>query len=131
MAHSNFDKLALRDNGRKLEVGGVFITHGDVIGEVKVRFVLIPENEPAALTDPIIGTATIIDVPPADSGSEIRRAAFTEEVDNRFNLVKRQTVRGIGIAVAVKKPDPPASPSAHPDPPAFETFTWCVNLEVT
>ena len=33
-------------------------------------------------------------------------------------------VRGIGVSVAVKRADPP-------DPSAFETFTWCVNFEVT
>jgi hypothetical protein len=130
MPASNFNKLALRNNGRKLEVGGVFVTHGDVIGDVTVRFVLIPENVPAALTDPIMGTARIRNVPLLASGSGIRQAAFATQVNNKFNLSKGKTVRGIGIAVAVKVPDLAESPK-NQDPPAFETFTWCVNLKVT
>jgi hypothetical protein len=126
MAASNFDKLALRDNRRKLEVGGVFVTQGDVIGDVTVRFVLIPDKVPAALTDPIIGTARITRVRRLPN-SAISQARFRKVVNNRFKLPAGKKVRGIGIAVAVKKPDP----SDHPDPPAFETFTWCVDLKVT
>ena len=129
MPAGKFDKLVRLGEG-KLEVGGVFATHGDVIGEVTVRFVLIPDDIHAALTAPIMGTATIIDVS-RPAGSEISQALFTKEVDDPFFLTPGTKVRGIGIAVAVKAPDPPASPSDHPDPPAFETFTWCVNLKVT
>jgi hypothetical protein len=129
MTAGQFDKL-VRLGNRKLEVGGVFVTHGDVIGEVTVRFVLIPDKNDAALRAPIIGTARIIRVPRLPN-SEISQARFRKVVTDRFNLRPGMTVRGIGIAVAVKAPDPPDPPSAHPDPPAFETFTWCVNLKVT
>jgi hypothetical protein len=129
MPAGKFDKLVRLGDG-KLEVGGVFVTHGDVIGEVTIRFVLIPDRIHAALTDPIRGTATISTVP-RDPTSDISQASFTAEVEDPFDLEPDKVVRGIGIAVAVKKPDPPVPPSDRPDPPAFETFTWCVDLKVT
>jgi hypothetical protein len=132
MPAGKFDKLVLRSDG-KLDVHGVFDTDGDVIDEVMVRFVLIPDETPAALSNPIVGTATIgaSGLAPLGSAPAIQHAEFEETIDNLFDLRPDAKVRGIGIAVAVKRSDPPVPPSTHQDPPGFETFTWCVNLKVT
>ena len=129
MPAGRFDKLIRLGDG-KLEVGGIFVTHGAVIGEATIRFLLIPDDNHAALTAPIMGTATIEKVP-RDPGTDISQARFTQEIDDPYYLRPGTKVRGIGIAVAVKAPDPPVPPSAHPDPPGIETFTWCVNLKVS
>ena len=39
------------------------------------------------------------------------------------------TVRLIGVSVAVKAAEAKEPPEA-PDPPGFETFTWCVSRVV-
>ena len=131
MPAGKFDKL-VRLRPKEFEVGGVFVTHGGVIGDVTIRFVLIPDREPKARTNPIVGTATI-DNAPSDPKSGISETRFTAEANHSsLDPQPGTVVRGIGIAVAVKKPDPPDSSSNdHPDPPGFETFTWCVNLHVT
>lgn len=129
MPGGRFDQLVRLGDGT-LEVGGVFVTHGDVIGEATVRFVLIPDDNHAALEAPIMGTATIKEVLRLPN-SELSEARFTTKVDDPFDLEPDTKVRGIGIAVAVKASDPPDPPSSRPDPPAFETFTWCVNLRVS
>jgi hypothetical protein len=129
MPAGKFDKL-VRLGDCKLEVGGVFVTLGKVIGEATIRFVLIPDDNRAALEEPIMGTATIKDVH-CDPETGISEARFTQKVHDPFDLKADAKVRGIGIAVSVKAPDPADPPSGHPDPPAFETFTWCVNLKVS
>jgi hypothetical protein len=129
MPAAKFEKLLLKNGD--LELQGDFATHGDVIGEVTVCYVLIPDRkDDDALTDPITGTVTF-DVPTrdGDSDSEISKAFKAKIVGNKFELEDKAKVRGIGIAVAVKRSKPPVS-TKRQDPPAFETFTWCVNLEV-
>ena len=50
----------------------------------------------------------------------VSRGRFSATVAGS-GLAVGATVRAIGLAVAVKRADPP-------DPPAFETFTWCVRF---
>jgi hypothetical protein len=52
----------------------------------------------------------------------ITRGTFSAIIPGS-GLTEGAKVRGIGLAVAVKAAD-------SPDPPAFETYTWCVNLKV-
>jgi hypothetical protein len=116
--------------GNDLEVSGPFETHGAVVDDVLVRFVI--SSGPTAPS--IIGTATIdkatLDpltaIPTGLTGAdelEITRGTFSATVSNTSGLNIGDKVRGIGIAVVLK-----GAPS--PEPPAFETFTWCVNLVV-
>ncbi len=100
---------------------GPFETNGEVIDDVVVRFLIIGDEQ----TVPMFGTATV----PASAMTKsappdvVSRGRFSSTVaDCRFTAGAK--VRAIGISVAVKRADPP-------DPPAFETFTWCVKFEVT
>jgi hypothetical protein len=112
--------------GGDLKVSGEFETHRDVIDDVVIRFLMIPDGIPAALTAPIVGTATIAndDLSRPDPGCDITHGLFNATFPNSFGLAAGAIVRGIGLSVAIKGADPP-------DPPAYETFTWCVNLVVT
>jgi hypothetical protein len=110
----------------QLQIGGVFDTHGEVVEDVLIRFLLIPDDMPIALTEPIIGTATIANAALASRGdpdSTVTHGEFSETVENKFGLRAGHRARGIATSIAVKASD-------APDPPAFETFTWCVNVEV-
>jgi hypothetical protein len=116
-----FDRIAVLANGDLL-VEGPFETHGEVIDDVVVRFLIMGEGQ----TAPIFGTATLATSGLTKSGTApdvVSRGRFSATVtDSR--LTAGTKVRGIGLSVAVKRADPP-------DPPAFETFTWCVNFDVT
>lgn len=116
-----FDKMALLANGDLL-VEGPFETHGEVIADVVVRFLIIADGNP----DPLFGTATVDRSSVTKSGSPpdvTSRGRFSATVAAP-GLAAGDRVRGIGVSIAVKKAD-------HPDPPAFETFTWCVTFKVT
>lgn len=119
-----FDNPVLLENG-KLEVKGTFDTAGEVMdgADVVVRFLIMRHGHL-----PIIDRAWIkhadLEVR-THNGDTITHGAFSNEVDNTLDLHGGEEVRGIGLAVAVKAPDNPS------DPPAFETFTWCVTLVVT
>jgi len=142
-----FHDLKLLDNG-KLEVSGPFDTHGEVLDDVVVRFLIIPadhdeesrtnqDEESRTNSDEesriIYGTATIpnnalercqcSDCERLSRGAQITSGTFRKIVDNRPGLEVGDHVRAIGLSVAVKKAD------GH-DPPAFETFTWCVTVKV-
>ena len=54
--------------------------------------------------------------------AKITSGTFSKTVRNP-GLRAGDHVRAIGLSVAVKKAD------GH-DPPAFETFTWCVTVKV-
>jgi hypothetical protein len=115
-----FTKIALVAGGKVL-VEGPFETHGEVIDDVVVRFLIIEDEKP----DAIAGTATLpkSEVTKSGTGDDaISRGTFSATVAAQ-GLEKDATVRAIGILVAVKRAD-------HPDPPAFETFTWCVKFKV-
>ncbi|HSS75062.1 MAG TPA: hypothetical protein VLK53_15990 [Gaiellaceae bacterium] len=112
--------------GDQLEVSGPFDTHGEVLDYVLVRFLIIKEG-----SNPIFGTASIpnnelkeCDCPDCEDHAKITSGTFRKTVDvqNR-GLRVGDRVRAIGLSVAVKKAD------GH-DPPAFETFTWCVTVHV-
>lgn len=116
-----FDKIELLANGKVL-VEGPFETHGEVVDDVLVRFLIIEDGKP----DAIAGTATLPKSAVTKSGTGddvLSRGTFSATVP-ASGLAKGATVRAIGILVAVKRAD-------HPDPPAFETFTWCVKFKVT
>ena len=118
----------------QLRVAGTFDTHGEVIDDVVIRFVLIPEGNLAALTAPLVGTATIahgdLTKPCGDDvACRIHHGDWHADVPNQFSLSAGAKLRAIGLAVALKRADPPGPVNAQ-DPPAFETFTWCVNVEV-
>src|SRR5262245_60963890 len=114
MPGGRFDHLVRLDE-ETLEIGGIFVTHGDVIGEATVRFVLIPDDNRAALEAPIIGTA-LIEKGPRLPNSELSEARFKAEVADPYHLEEGKKVRGIGIAVSVKASDPPDSASERRDP---------------
>jgi hypothetical protein len=128
----NFFNLRLINSGADLEVSGTFDTHGDVIDDVLIRFLIIPNTIPAALTGPIVGTATIPhdDLNPGPQSCRITSGNFSATVPNNYGLAADDKARAIGITVAVKAVDPPG-PVDPQDAPAFETFTWCVNVKVT
>jgi hypothetical protein len=113
----------LLPNG-KLEVEGPFETDGEVLDKVVVRFLIIPDESKT----PIFGTATIARLrifrpDPTKPDLAITRGTFRATVPNSAGLRVGDRVRAIGLSVAVKRAD-------SPDPPAFETFTWCVTREV-
>ena len=121
-----FERLQLDANGN-LTVEGPFETYGEVIGDVAVRFLIIGKERTT-----IDSTTTVTAAPPATfgSGPGVSPASSVLITSGRFSATVPASdfavgdeVRAIGLAVAVKK--------AHPDPPAFETFTWCVNIKVT
>jgi hypothetical protein len=115
-------------DGNDLEVWGPFDTHGDVLDDVVVRFLIIKDGS----NTPIFGTAKIpnnelkkcecSDCEDQAPGAKITSGTFSKTVRNQ-GLRVGDRVRAIGLSVAVKKAD------GH-DPPAFETFTWCVTVEV-
>ncbi len=118
-----FDNPVLDLANGKLEVKGTFDTAGEVMdnADVVVRFLIIRDGHPV----PIIDRAWIVHADlqlRTHNGDTITHGEFSKVVDNTLDLQGGEVVRGIGLAVAVKKPDNPS------DPPAFETFTWCVNL---
>lgn len=115
-----FTKIALVAGGNVL-VEGPFETHGEVVDDVVVRFLIIEDGKP----DAIAGTATLPKSAVTKSGTgddAISRGTFSATVTG--SPTKGAIVRAIGILIAVKRAD-------HPDPPAFETFTWCVKFKVT
>lgn len=120
-----FTNPVLLSNG-DLQIGGVFDTHGEVIDDVLIRYLLIPDDMPIALDEPIIGTAKILNTALASQGdgdAKVTHGEFSATVDNKFGLRAGARARGIATSIAVKASDPN-------DPPAFETFTWCVNVQV-
>ena len=143
-----FNDLKLLSNG-KLEVSGPFDTHGEVLDEVVVRFLIVPadrdedsktnadeESRTNAKEESkiIYGTAVIPNnklapckCPDCEHTSrkdaQLTSGTFREIVDNDPGLEVGDRARAIGLSVAVKKAD------GH-DPPAFETFTWCVTVKV-
>jgi hypothetical protein len=116
-----FNKIALLGNGDLL-VEGPFETHGEVVDDVLVRFLIIPDGSPNKIsgTATLAKSAVITSGPPPDV---VSKGTFSATVPGS-GLAVGVEVRAIGILVAVKRADPP-------DPPAFETFTWCVTFKVT
>ena len=122
-----FNDLMLLGNG-KLEVSGPFDTHGEVLDDVVVRFLIIADDKQT-----IFGTATIpndklapcsapiVNTHPVRTRNHKRDVQRDRRHDPGLRVGDR--VRAIGLSVAVKKAD------GH-DPPAFETFTWCVTVKV-
>jgi len=128
-----FDHPILKST-TELEISGQFDTHANVIGDVIVGFMIIPEK-PGALNDPIVGEAKLTHgllTTSADSANpdvSVTGGTFSTIVGNRYDLVVGDAVRVIGLSVAVKAPEPPVG-SDPQDPPGFETYTWCVNRTV-
>jgi hypothetical protein len=116
-----FDKIALLGNGDLL-VEGPFETHGEVVDDVVVRILIVTDEVPRER----FSTATVRNSAVTKSGTApdvISRGRFSGIVTGS-DLKVDDRVRAIGISVAAKRADPP-------DPPGFETFTWCVTLKVT
>ena len=121
-----------------LKVKGKFDTHGKVIGDVIIGFLIIPVHIEEAMTDPIVDMVRLTLQPgntttpnAADPDVTLTSATFEKaDVSNaKYNLGVGAPVRVIGLSVALKEP-PIADNPADQDPPAFETFTWCVNRTV-
>ena len=117
-----FDNLILLNSG-ELKVKGPFETNGKVLDHVVVRFLIIPDGK-----ETIFGTATIAQrdlrtfpPDPHDPDAAITSGRFSATVPNP-GLRPNEHVRAIGLSVTVK--------DAGDDPPAFETFTWCVTVKV-
>jgi hypothetical protein len=128
---ARFFNPVLLSNG-DLKVSGPFSNGaGKVLGDVQIRYLIIPdskeERDPPGTIDPAAKPPRIIDrvatVPPGgDSFEDIVPAADVPP------LRRGDLVRGIGLAVAIKHfPPGPSEPHA---PPAFETLTWCVDLKI-
>ena len=117
---TKFDKIFLADGD--LHVEGPFETHGEVVDDVVVRFVIAADASPRER----FGIAIVDKSSLAMSGTatdRISRGRFSGTVSGS-GLAVGNTVRAIGVSVAPKRAD-------HPDPSAFETFTWCVRFDVT
>jgi hypothetical protein len=131
-------KNPVRRSSTQLEVEGSFDTHGEVIGNVMIGFLIIPEDNTEALTEPITGIVTLTNdqlttrTPDAnDDGVKITSGEFVKaDVSNAFDLREGAKVRVIGLAVAVKAGEPAVGGSGPPDAPAFQTYTWCVDRTV-
>jgi hypothetical protein len=115
-------------DGGDITVSGPFETHGRVVDDVVVRFLVVGDT--AAQT--IIGTATLPNVNLTRTTRsiggglpdlELTRGDFSVTVPNSARFKVDDKVRGIGLSAVLKAGD-------GTDPPAFETFTWCVNLTV-
>jgi hypothetical protein len=120
----------------QLKIEGRFDTHGEVIGNVMIGYLIVPDGIGAALTAPIVGTVelphadlTTTTPDPANPDVKITSGEFVKaDVSNaQFNLVVNAKVRVIGLSVAVKAGAPPVRTGQPQDAPAFETFTWCVD----
>ena len=118
---ARFFNPVLLSNG-DLKVSGPFSnSDGKVLGDVLVRFLIIPDSKEGQPRPRMIdGVATV--PPGGDAFDEIVPAAKVPP------LRKGDLVRGVGLAVAVKRFPP--GPSEPPAPPAFETLTWCVDLRI-
>src|SRR5688500_20291461 len=118
---ARFLNPVLLSNG-DLKVRGPFSTSdGQVLGDVLIRFLIIPDREEGQPPRETIDRVTT--VPPGGNAfEEIVPAAEVPE------LREGDRVRGIALAVAVKHFPP--GPSAPPAPPSFETLTWCVKLRI-
>ena len=122
----------------QLKVEGTFDTHGEVIGNVMVGFLIVPELIDEALTEPIVGMVELAHADlnttspdPAKPEVKLTTGEFVKaDVSNAaYNLGVNAKVRVIGLSVAVKAGGTPDG-ATRPDAPAFETFTWCVDRKV-
>jgi len=124
-----------------VDVTGTFDTHATVFGDVIVRILVIPFNDSdptktaAALQNPMVGQTVVgpsnpgfplTTTPPLTTGSFAGTASVAP---GHYTVAPGDKVRLIGITVAVKAPDV-ATPPTPQDPPAFETFTWCVTRTI-
>lgn len=118
---ARFFNPVLLSNG-DLKVRGPFSnSDGQVLGDVLVRYLIIPENEEG---QPPRGTIDRVTTVPS-GGNAFEDIVPAAEVPE---LREGDLVRGVALAVAVKHFPP--GPSEPPAPPSFETLTWCVDLRV-
>src|SRR3954471_5159069 len=125
MPVGKFDKLQLI-GPNELLVEGPFETHGDVIGDVTVKILIIRDGQNS---DPKFAIATVTPEPPDPTKPGLFTGRFSAIVEAPGFFRRDDEVRAIGISVALKT-TPPTAP-VPPDPPSFETFTWCVGRKVT
>ena len=122
----NFDKARFI-SATKLKVSGKFDTHAEVIDEVIIRILAIPEGHAAAMTKPMVGDARVGgEDAPLNTIDNLTNGSFEGTVTGptgSYTVAVGDTVRLIGLSVAIKAPE-------APDPPGFETFTWCVSRVV-
>src|SRR5690348_9766712 len=131
-------KNPVRRSATQLEVEGRFDTHGEVIGNVMIGFLIIPADNAEALTEPITGIVTLTNdqlttrTPDAnDDDVKITSGEFVKaDVSNTFDIQVGAKVRVIGLSVAVKAGEPAVGRGGQPDAPAFQTYTWCVDRTV-
>ena len=119
-----FFNPSLMANG-DLRVTGPFETTDALVGDVQVRFLLI-QKPPARSTTPpwmIDGVAT------CPNGSQVFEAIVSRAA-LPADFSATDDVRGIGLAVAVKRFPPAAGNTGPPPTPVFETLTWCVDLTI-
>jgi hypothetical protein len=118
MPVSQFNNPILRPDG-DLEVSGPFDPEGaELVGDVTIRFLLIQKAE--ADDDPPLIVDGVTSWTPGQGDWEQRISADRVPPGFRGGGTK---VRGIGVAVLVRRIDPD-------DPPAVDTLTWCVTKEV-
>ena len=109
-----------------LKVTGTFDTHSEVIGDVIIRILVIPEGHAAAMTNPMVGQAERFTL---STSNNLTSGSFKGTVTgpkDSYTVAVGDTVRLIGVSVAVKAAEAKEPPEA-PDPAGFETFTWCVS----
>lgn len=110
-----------------LRISGPFISADELIGDVQVRFLIIPVTEERSSDPP---AWTIDGVASCPHGATVFEKIISRN-DVPAGLAAGNDVRGIGLAVAVKQfPPDPDNPGERPAPPAFETLTWCVDLKI-
>ena len=113
-----FDKIALSQTA-KLLVEGPFETHGEVIDDVVVRILIRGEGITAPEPSPLRHWADLIGDSPAQPPHSTGAVQYQRAGSG---LAVGRKVLAIGLSVAER--------ADHPDPSAFETFTWCVRVKV-
>ena len=133
MVGPNFDKARLI-SATKLKVSGEFDTHAEVIDEVIIRILAIPEGHATSMTNPMVGEARVGgEDAPLNTIANLTNGSFEGTVTGptgSYTVAVGDTVRLIGLSVAIKAPDVAIKAPDAPDPPGFETFTWCVSRVV-
>jgi hypothetical protein len=130
MPVTQFNKPKLLSNGC-LDVSGPFDLEFDpaqLQGEVTIRFLLVQDVEGEA---PVI----VDDVAGWTGGPNWQRTVAASRVDRRLRASpvpdspdKEGLCRGIGQAIVIRHVPP--APGRKPEPPIFDTITWCVTTEV-
>jgi hypothetical protein len=137
MPISQFKPPRLKENG-DLEVRGPFTLEFDakwLVGDVVISFLIVQDvdGHPPIL---INGVATWRPERGPDWHATIPAAKMTRQLTTADDPPdpanpRKGRCRGIGQAIVFRQPEPAAEADpANPDPPIFDSFTWCVTTKV-